>query len=82
MDPSPEEQQLRDRFFNVLLEASLPLQPEPECSNWSVGMQRTTLPLPPGPSHEVTLEALIDASQMLTKHLRRKLDKLRQHQDE
>jgi hypothetical protein len=24
---SPEEEQLRDRFFKVLLEASLPLQP-------------------------------------------------------
>ena len=82
MDSSGEEQQLRDRFFKVLLEATLPLQPEPECSNWSIGMLRTTLPLQPGPSHEVTLEALIDASQMLTKHLRRELAELRQHQDE
>jgi hypothetical protein len=40
------------------------------------------LPLQPGPSHELTLEALIDASQMLTEHLRLKLDELRQHQDE
>ena len=82
MSISSEEQQLRDRFFKVLLEATLPLQPGPECSTWSVGMPRTTFPLPPGPSHEVTLEALIDASQMLTEHLRGKLDELRQHQDE
>ena len=33
-----EEQQLRARFFKVLLEATLPLQPRPECSNWSIGM--------------------------------------------
>jgi hypothetical protein len=78
----PEEQQLRDRFFKVLLEATLPLQPGPECSNWSIGMPEATLPLQPGPSHELTLEALIDASQMLTEHLRLKLEELRQHQDE
>jgi hypothetical protein len=82
MTISPEEQQLRDRFFKVLLEATVPLQPGPECSNWSIGMPRATLPLQPGPSHEVTLEALIDASQMLTEHLRLQLDDLRQHQDE
>jgi len=40
------------------------------------------LPLQPGPSHEVALEALIDASQMLTEHLRLELGELRQHQDE
>ena len=82
MRSSPEKPQLRDHFFKVLLEATLPLQPDPECSTWSIGMPRTTLPLPPGPSHEVVLEALIDASQMLTKHLRRELAELRQHQDE
>jgi hypothetical protein len=82
MSISPEEQQLRDRFFKVLLEATLPLQPEPESSTWSIGMPRTTLPLQPGPSHEEALEALIDASQRLTEHLRLKLDELRQHQDE
>jgi len=82
MSISPEEQQLRDRFFKGLLDATLPLQPEPECSNWSIGMPRTTLPLKPGPSHEASLEALIDASQMLTKYLRMKLDELRRHQDE
>jgi hypothetical protein len=82
MSISSEEQQLRDRFFKVLLEATLPLQPGPEGSTWSIGMPRTTLPLQAGPSHEVTLEALIAASQMLTEHLRLKLDELRQHQDE
>jgi hypothetical protein len=57
---SPEERELRDRFFKVLLGATLPLQP--------------------GPDPEVTLEALIDASQMLTEHLQRELDELRQEQ--
>jgi hypothetical protein len=79
---SPGEQQLRDHFFKVLLEATLPLQPGPEASTWSIGMSRTTLPSQPGPSHEVALEALIDASQMLTEHLRLELDELRHHQDE
>jgi hypothetical protein len=82
MGISSEEQQLRDRFFKVLQEATLPLQPAPECSTWSIGMTRTTLPLHPGPSHEMALEALIDASQMLTEHLRLKLDEPRQQQDE
>ncbi len=82
MSLSPEEQQLRDGYFKVLLEAALPLEPGPECSTWSIGMPKTTLPLHPRPSQEVTLEALIDASQMLTEHLRLKLDELRQHQDE
>ena len=82
MSISLEEQQLRDRFFKVLLDATLPLQPGPECSNWSIGMPRATLPFKPGPNHEATLEALIDASQMLTEQLRLKLDELRQHQDE
>jgi hypothetical protein len=82
MSVSPEEPQLRDHFFKVLLEATLPLQPGPECSTWSIGMPRSTLPLTPGPNHEEALEALIDASQMLTEHLRLKLDELRQHQDE
>jgi len=75
-----EEQQLRARFFNVLLEASLPLQPGPDCSNWSIGMPEPILLLPPGPSHEMTLEALIDAAQMLKEHLKRELEKLRQEQ--
>jgi len=82
MEISSEEEQLRDRFFKILLEVTLPLQPDPECSTWSIGMPRTTLPLQPRPSHELTLKALIDASQMLTEHLRLKLDELRQHQNE
>ena len=82
MSLSPEEQQLRDRFFEVLLEATLPLQPGPDCSNWSIGMPETTLPLQPGPSHEATLGALIEASQMLTEHLRLKLDELRRQEAE
>jgi len=40
------------------------------------------LPLQPGADPEVTLEALIDASRMLTNHLRRELDELRQEQAE
>jgi hypothetical protein len=79
---SPEQQELRDRFFKVLLEAAVPLEPGPEGSTWSIGMPRTTFPFPPGPSHQATLEALIDASQMLTNHLRVKLDGLRRQQDE
>jgi hypothetical protein len=77
-----EEQQLRDRFFKVLLEATWPLQPRPDCSTWSIGMPEPTLLLPAGPSHEMTLEALIDAAQMLKEHLQGELAKLRQEQDE
>jgi hypothetical protein len=62
MSLSAEVQQLRDRFFRVLLEASFSLQP--------------------GADPEVTLEALIDASRMLTEHLQRELDELRQEQTE
>ncbi len=79
---SAEEQQLRARFFNVLLEATLPLQPGPDCSNWSIGMPAPTLSFPPGPSHEMTLEALIDAAQMLKEHLQGEYEKLRQEQGE
>jgi hypothetical protein len=79
---SAEEQQLRARFFKVLLEATLPLQPGPDCSNWSIGMPEKTLPLQPNPSHEMTLEALIDAAQMLKEHLQGELEKLRQEQGE
>jgi hypothetical protein len=78
----PEGRQLRDRFFKVLLEATLPLPPGPECSNWSIGMPQTNLSFPPGPSHELILEALIDAAQMLKEHLQGELEKLRQEQDE
>jgi hypothetical protein len=35
-----------------------------------------------GPDPEVTLEALIDASEMLTEHLQRELAELRQEQAE
>jgi len=77
-----EEQQLRGRFFKVLLEATLPLQPGPDSSNWSIGMPEPILLLPPGPSHEMTLEALIDAAQMLKEHLQGELAKLRQEQGE
>jgi hypothetical protein len=62
MTLSPEEQELRDRFFQVLLAAILPLQP--------------------GADPEVTLEALLDATQMLHEHLQRQLDELRQEQAE
>jgi hypothetical protein len=75
-----EEQQLRARFFKVLLETTWPLQPGPDCSNWSIGMSEPILLLPPGPSHEMTLEALIDAAQMLKEHLQGQLEKLRQVQ--
>jgi hypothetical protein len=75
-----EKEQLRARFFKVLLEASLPLQPGPDCSNWSIGMPETTFLLPQGPSHEITLQALIDAAQMLKVHLQGELEKLRQEQ--
>jgi hypothetical protein len=40
----------------------------------------TVLPLQVGPDPEVTLEALIDASTMLTARLQRELDELRQEQ--
>jgi hypothetical protein len=77
-----EEQQLRARFFKVMLKTTLPLQPGPDCSNWSIGMPEPILLLPPGPSHEMTLEALIDAAQMLKEHLQGELAKLRQEQGE
>jgi hypothetical protein len=51
---------LRDRFFQVLLEATFPLQP--------------------GVDPEVTLEALLDATGMLTEHLQRQLEELRREQ--
>jgi hypothetical protein len=59
---SPEEQQLRDRYFQILMQAVLPLQP--------------------GADPEVTLEALIDASQMLKERLQGELAELRQEQVE
>jgi hypothetical protein len=41
-----------------------------------------TFPLQNAPDPEVALEALIEASQMLTEHLQRELDELRQEQAE
>ena len=41
-----------------------------------------TFPLQAGPDPEVALEALIEAAQMLTEHLQRELDELRQEQAE
>lgn len=82
MDLPAEEEQLRDHFFKVLLEATWPLLPRPDCSIWSIGMPPPILLLPPGPSHEMTLEALIDAAQMLKEHLQGELAKVRQEQDE
>jgi ribosomal protein S15P/S13E len=61
MSLSPEEQQLRDRFFQTLM--------------------ATVQPLQPGADPEVTLEALIEAAQMLQDHLQRELEELRQEQD-
>ncbi len=37
--------------------------------------------LQPGEDPEVTLEALVEASQMLTEHLQRELEAIRQEQD-
>jgi hypothetical protein len=80
MPLTTEEQQLRAHFFKVLLNATLPLQPGPGCSNWSIGMPEPILLLPAGPSHEITLEALIDAAQMLKEHLQEELATLRLEQ--
>ena len=62
MSSAPGPRELKDRFFRVLVDAVLPLQP--------------------GPDPEVTLEALIDAAEMLADHLRRELAELRQEQAE
>ncbi|HEY7309393.1 MAG TPA: hypothetical protein VH643_08560 [Gemmataceae bacterium] len=59
---SPEEQQLRDRYFQILMQTVQSLQP--------------------GADPEVTLEALIDAAQMLKERLQRELAELRQEQVE
>jgi hypothetical protein len=45
---SPEEQQLRDRFFNVSLEATLPLQPGPEGSTLVYWDAQNDLVVPTG----------------------------------
>ncbi len=39
-----------------------------------------TIPLQPGEDPEVTLEALIEAAQMLAEHFQRELEELRQEQ--
>ena len=39
-----------------------------------------TFPLQAGPDPEVALEALIEATRLLTEHLQRELDELRQEQ--
>jgi hypothetical protein len=62
MPLSPQEKELRDRFFKLLLEEAVSLQA--------------------GPDTEVALEALIEASQMLTEHLQRELTELRQERAE
>ncbi|HKI31674.1 MAG TPA: hypothetical protein VKA46_07390 [Gemmataceae bacterium] len=42
----------------------------------------TVLPLQPGQDPEVTLEALIEAAQMLVEHLQQELAEIRQEQAE
>jgi hypothetical protein len=62
MSLSPQAQELRERFFQTLLESAIALQA--------------------GPDPEVALEALVEASQMLTAHLQAELTHLRQEQAE
>ena len=62
MSSTPGPHELKDRYFKVLVEAVLPLQP--------------------GADPEVTLEALIDAAQMLVEHLQQDLQEIRQEQAE
>ncbi len=62
MPLSPQKKDLRDRFFQTLLEQAVALQT--------------------GPDIEVTLEALIEAAQLLVEHLQRELTELRQEQTE
>jgi hypothetical protein len=45
-------------------------------------MQAAAIAMQPGPDPEVTLEALIEASQMLTAHLQQELTHLREEQAE
>jgi hypothetical protein len=58
---SPNEKELRDRFFNAMLEATFPLQH--------------------GLDQEVTLQALIQAADMLSERFEQELDELRQESD-
>jgi hypothetical protein len=62
MSLSPVEQELRNRLFQALLQASFPLKE--------------------GPDPEVTLEALIDATDMLREHFEQELAELRLEQAE
>jgi acyl-CoA reductase-like NAD-dependent aldehyde dehydrogenase len=43
-------------------------------------LREAALPLQPGEDPEVTLEALIDAAQLLAEHFQRELEELRQEQ--
>jgi hypothetical protein len=62
MQPSSQRSELRDRFFQALVGAVVPLKT--------------------GPDPEVTLEALIDAAEMLREHLEQELDEIRLEQVE
>ena len=62
MASSPGEAELRQQFFQSLLDAAFALKA--------------------GPDPEVTLEALIDAAQMLKEHLEKELEELRLEQAE
>jgi hypothetical protein len=55
------ERDLRDRFFNAMLEATFPLQQ--------------------GEDQEVTLQALIQAADLLRQRFEQELDELRQESD-
>jgi hypothetical protein len=65
-------------------DAVMPLSPEEreQRDRFFKTLLDTAISLQPGPDPEVTLEALLEASQMLTDHLRRELDELRQEQAE
>ena len=62
MSTPSQRAELKDKFFGVLVESVLPLQP--------------------GADPEVTLEALIDAAQMLVEHLQQELVEIRLEQVE
>jgi hypothetical protein len=60
----------------------MPLSPEEQHlrDQFFKTLRATVQPLQPGADPEVTLEALIDAVQMLQEHLQRELEELRQEQ--
>jgi hypothetical protein len=60
----------------------MPLSPEERKlrDQFFLQLLEATRPLQPGPDPEVTLEALIDAAQLLQEHLQRELTELRQEQ--